>query len=235
MHSPKYIDPVYRTSPFPAIAAGKTGKPQALTQGGVKGSGKITFAGNMEATDTVTINGVVFTAVAAGATGNQFDVGATLSDTLDNLVTVLNASVDPLVSIATYTKTGGSTELTATMDNYGTQYNGAGFPLAASDDGVSVTAVAGGQGNPGISLDTESTTVALTQAVDQNVSLAAGDEFQKHTIVLTAKGGAGNLVVTGNFSGANTTATFNAAGDFIVMQFLNGEWWVLVNNSVVMA
>jgi hypothetical protein len=50
-----------------------------------------------------------FTFVASGATGNQINIGATLSDTLDNAVTVLNASVVSGVAQATYSKTGSDT------------------------------------------------------------------------------------------------------------------------------
>ncbi len=50
------------------------------------------------ATDAVKVNGVTFTAVASGATGNQFNVG--LSDVLTaaNLAGAINASVTALVS-----------------------------------------------------------------------------------------------------------------------------------------
>ena len=58
---------------------------------------------------TITINGTAFTAVASGATGNQFNIGANLAATLTNIVTVLSASVVPAVQQATYTQTGGNT------------------------------------------------------------------------------------------------------------------------------
>lgn len=49
------------------------------------------------ATNTVTINGVVFTAVASGATANQFNVG-TDAVTATNLAASINASVTALVA-----------------------------------------------------------------------------------------------------------------------------------------
>lgn len=52
----------------------------------------ITFAANAIPGNTVTVCGIVFTAVASGASGSQFNVGATLSATLDNLVTIINGN-----------------------------------------------------------------------------------------------------------------------------------------------
>jgi phage tail sheath gpL-like len=50
------------------------------------------------ATDAVSINGVSFTAVASGATGNQFNVGADDTETAENLAAAINASATALVS-----------------------------------------------------------------------------------------------------------------------------------------
>lgn len=44
-------------------------------------------------THTVTVNGVVFTVKASGATGNEFNIGATYYATLTNLANAINASV----------------------------------------------------------------------------------------------------------------------------------------------
>jgi flagellar hook protein FlgE len=53
--------------------------------------GNIAFANNPTAGDTITINGVIWTFVASGATGNQTNIGANLDTTLDNLVANLNS------------------------------------------------------------------------------------------------------------------------------------------------
>jgi phage tail sheath gpL-like len=50
------------------------------------------------ATDAVSINGVTFTGVASGATGNQFNIGADDDETAENLAAAINASVTALVS-----------------------------------------------------------------------------------------------------------------------------------------
>jgi phage tail sheath gpL-like len=59
--------------------------------GDVKATGTVTLA-SVDVDDTVTIDGVVFTAVASGATGNQFNQGGT--DTVDaaSLVSAINAN-----------------------------------------------------------------------------------------------------------------------------------------------
>src|SRR4051812_48431343 len=54
---------------------------QLMNDDGVAATQTITFSGVGQAADTILINGVTFTAVAAGAAGNQWNVGgsATLS------------------------------------------------------------------------------------------------------------------------------------------------------------
>jgi len=50
----------------------------------------LTLAG-VVATDTCVVNGLIYTCVASGATGQQFNVGATDADTATNLATVINS------------------------------------------------------------------------------------------------------------------------------------------------
>ena len=100
-----------------------------VTTGLVAATGTIVFAGQPAVSSTLTINGTLFTAVASGATGNQFNIGANLAATLTNLVTVLAASVVPAVQQATYSQTGGTT-LVITRTALGSAGNS--FTLAAS-------------------------------------------------------------------------------------------------------
>lgn len=51
-----------------------------------------TFTGAPTAEDTVTVNGVAFTAKSSGATGNQFNIGSTPTLTAANLAAAINAS-----------------------------------------------------------------------------------------------------------------------------------------------
>lgn len=57
----------------------------------VKASGTITLSSHV-ATDTVTVNGITFTCVASGATGNQYNVGGTDALTAVELAAALNAN-----------------------------------------------------------------------------------------------------------------------------------------------
>lgn len=63
----------------------------------VRASGTFTMT-SVIATDAVVINGVTFTAVASGATGNQFNVGLTDALTAANLVAAINGSVTALIA-----------------------------------------------------------------------------------------------------------------------------------------
>lgn len=62
-----------------------------IASGGIQASGTITLSSSVAA-DTVTINGTVFTEVASGATGNQFNHGASDTITAANLAAAINAS-----------------------------------------------------------------------------------------------------------------------------------------------
>lgn len=63
----------------------------------VNASGTFTLTSAI-ATDAVSINGVTFTCVASGATGDQFNVGATDADTAENMAQAINNSVTALVA-----------------------------------------------------------------------------------------------------------------------------------------
>lgn len=51
-----------------------------------------TFTGAPSAAETITVNGVAFTARASGATGNEFNIGSTVTTTAANLAAAINAS-----------------------------------------------------------------------------------------------------------------------------------------------
>lgn len=75
---------------------------------GVAATGDITFAANPSAGHTITINGVVWTFVASGATGAQTNIGGSLTATLTQLASDLNASVNASITPATYSNSGGT-------------------------------------------------------------------------------------------------------------------------------
>lgn len=51
-----------------------------------------TFTGAPTAADTITVNGVVFTARASGAVANEFNIGTSVTATAANLAAAINAS-----------------------------------------------------------------------------------------------------------------------------------------------
>jgi phage tail sheath gpL-like len=84
-----------------------------LSAGLLQASGTVTLS-SLVATDTVTVNGVVFTAVASGATGNQFNVGGSDTITATNLAVAINASVTAkVVNVVTASASGPVVTVTA--------------------------------------------------------------------------------------------------------------------------
>ena len=77
------------------ITSGTTGE-------GVKATGTVTFDSNPTAADTLTLNGVVITFVASGATGSQVNIGASKEATAANLQVFLNATVNASLTVANY-------------------------------------------------------------------------------------------------------------------------------------
>lgn len=88
----------------------------------VKASGTITFTGVGAASDTILINGVTFTAVASGATGNQWNVGGTVTASATNLAAAINASVTALVA-GYVTASSAAGVVTITSAFFGTSGN----------------------------------------------------------------------------------------------------------------
>ena len=111
---------------------------------GVAATGDITFTANPSASHTITINGVVWTFVASGATGTQTNIGANLAATLTQLATDLNASVNASITPVTYANVGG-TKLGFTHDTLGAVGNS--FTIASGNaNGVASGATLSGGG-----------------------------------------------------------------------------------------
>lgn len=226
----KYVNKEDVYGPLQAIRAGRTGKPVQYTKGGEYAYGTITFADNPTATDTITLNGVVieFSAGASdfGTAGTVADpyilnIKASLTLTLDELATQTNGSANASLSVATYTNVDGSV-FSIAYDTIGTAGNA--YTLAASADTVSGAVLTGGEAVHAIDLGCENIDLALTDTRDQYFSLADAPEFTKKVIVLTAKG-TGNAVISYNA----TTITLTTAGQFVVLQFLDGDWRVIAD------
>lgn len=127
------------------LAAGSGSPPSiavTVQDSEVRASGTLTLA-SVVATDTVTINGVTFTAVASGATGNQFNVGVSDTATATNLAAAINASVTSLVS-GYVTASSSAAVVTVTSAFYGLAGNMTTLASAGGTITVSGARLTGG-------------------------------------------------------------------------------------------
>jgi phage tail sheath gpL-like len=105
----------------------------------VKATGTVTLSSHV-ATNTVTVNGITFTCITSGATGNQYNVGASDTDTAVNLAAALNANTT-LDGMIVATSALGVVTLTALLPGEAAN----GITLAISANGsVSAARMAGG-------------------------------------------------------------------------------------------
>lgn len=112
------------------------------TSAAVKAEGAIEFSVNPTASQTVTINGEIFTFVTGSPAGNQIQIQGTVAQTIDAGVAVLNASSDSDVNVATYSRPTSTQKLKIVYDASGT--GGNAFTLAASNAIVSNATLQGG-------------------------------------------------------------------------------------------
>lgn len=82
-----------------------------------------------------------------------------------------------------------------------------------------------------VNLTTYSTLLVTTGA--NALTLAAGSEGQRKFIRMKTDGGDGTLTVT-NLQGG-TTLTFNDAGDFVELYYLDSKWHIIVNSGATLA
>lgn len=111
------------------------GEPE--TEAADAATGALTFSAQPAADSSVNVNGVAWTFKAAGAAGNQVNIGADLAATMTALAVALNASADTDVAEATYTAT--ATGVSIAYDDLGPDGNA--FTLSA---GAGSNAVASG-------------------------------------------------------------------------------------------
>ena len=128
----------------------------------------ISLTTNIGAGDIFSLNGVAVTE------GVDFTAGATITETLDNLVTALNSSSNVALSQATYERNGASLEITA--DNGGKQGEvytiNAGASTAISGAGTGVGVVNGATASQTNTVFTPATALAITDTTS-SVTVAA--------------------------------------------------------------
>jgi phage tail sheath gpL-like len=107
----------------------------------VRATGTVTFTGAPTAADTVTINGVAFTARASGAVANEFNIGGTVTLTAAALAAAINASVTAKIAgYVTATSLAGVVTVTATEPGLA----GNVFTITESMDNTTVVTFANG-------------------------------------------------------------------------------------------
>lgn len=109
---------------------------------------------SVNAADTVTINGVVFTAVTGAAANAQFDRSGTDSETATNLVTAVNSITGSNAAMVSGFVTGSASGATATFTATHKGLLGNAITLASSNGtrlAVSAARLTGGAGGFGAS------------------------------------------------------------------------------------
>jgi len=129
------VDPRYLGFWLTGLFGDPASSPAAAT-------GHIEFETNPSDLDTITLGGAVWTFVSGIASGNETQIQATATRTIDQLVTDLNASVDANIDDATYSRPTGTQRLLVTHDTAGAAGNA--FTLAASAAVVSGPTLTGG-------------------------------------------------------------------------------------------
>lgn len=86
-----------------------------------------------------------------------------------------------------------------------------------------------------ISASKRDTEIAITQASDQAMTLAAGTEGAEKVIVMTLKSGVGNAVITPTSFQDGTTITMNTVGDVVILKFIGAKWHVVLNKGATVA
>lgn len=108
----------------------------AIGTAGVAAAGTVTFVSNPVAATTLTLNGSVWTFVAALTSGLQILIGTALANTLANAASVLGYSTDTNTALNTYS--ASATVLSLTAKATGTTGNA--FTLATTVAGATVSA-----------------------------------------------------------------------------------------------
>ncbi len=167
-----------------------TGSPTfTIPTTGAQATGEIVFGGNPSPGDTITLNGVVWTFVASGASGNQTNIAGTVGVTIATLRIGLNASSVPALAVATYSQ-NLTTHLVVTYDTTGVIGNT--YTLAASVATPSGPTLTGGvDGGGGIALTgtIENGSLVSVQVTNPGSGYSVGD----FVIVTTSAGGSDNM------------------------------------------
>ncbi|MFG1388810.1 autotransporter outer membrane beta-barrel domain-containing protein [Xanthobacter versatilis] len=156
----------------------------AVTNAAVAATGSVSFTTNPSASSTITLNGTAVTFVASGATGNQVNIGGSLSATLASLLTLLQGSADTQLVKFTYAVVGTSLNLTAATA--GTAGNSLTIATNVSGATASGATLSGGTASgTGITLTSKYTG---TFGNSIQVTLGAGSKVGSYSVKVAAPG-----------------------------------------------
>lgn len=96
--------PTDRMGLFQKLAAlpGSGTEIRILNSDAVAATGTLTFSSTASNNDTTVINGITFTAKTSGATGNQYNIGASATASATNLTAAINTSTTTLIAGSLY-------------------------------------------------------------------------------------------------------------------------------------
>jgi hypothetical protein len=108
----------------------------------VSATGSIRFAANPSPGDTITLNGTVWSFVSGTASDEETQIQGTVTQTLDQLVSDLNASADAEIVKCSYSRPTSTQTLVIAFDAAGSSGNS--FTIAASTATASGPTLSGG-------------------------------------------------------------------------------------------
>lgn len=139
--------------------------------------GNAAFSGNPTASDTITFNGTAITFVTSGATGNQVNIGGSLSVTLASLLTLLSGSSDTQLVKFRYAVVGSTLYVKAATPGAG----GNALTLAKSSTVITLSGatLAGGSA-------TDITTMLAMRSTSSGAYVAQGVDAETALEAVTA-------------------------------------------------
>jgi hypothetical protein len=121
---------------------------------GSAASGTLTFSVNPTSGENIILNGVTWTFVPSGASGNETNIQGSLAATLTQLAADLNASLNAEIALATYAATATVLEITyATVGAAGNAYTLNGGTSGAVPSGTSLQGGTNGSSVPAAILE----------------------------------------------------------------------------------
>jgi len=203
----------------------------------VGASGDFYFSAQPAAASTIVLNGVTWTFVATGATGNQTNIGANLAATLTTLVTNLNASADTEISKCTYSAT--ATQLLVVHDTVGTSGNTYTLAASATSNAKPSNGTLWGGGwqhqfTSGAALPSKTIELGHTQLVTPVFYRFSGAKFGSLAFDMARSGpanGTVSVIAQGRASAGSTVD--GSATPYVLDRFSQGRGQIRVNGNVV--